>query len=1103
MTLKAPTKTPLTTEYVIQIWDKLFSEDFFVETMMDYEDQKTELVVLDLSKMNNSEKFDCEEAIRSLTDAPRYAVSAISEILKREYPTIQEVSVVVKDFKWCTDIKHKIREMRSGNINQAVIFDGVIRNSTPVLSKLKAMAYECGACRGVFLVEQDGDTEGDEPEMCPLCSRVDEVFTHDEMNDVFINYVECEIEEEPEGLGGKQPERVHCQFSGALTEERVRSVAGNRVTFFGVHRVKKKEKKSLIYEKYIEILGADKKGRQYEEMEISEENKREFEEMSKSPTLMEDMAKSIAPNIFGYDMEKQAILLQLFGGNLYSERRGDIHILLVGDASVGKSSLIKNISLIAPLVVKASGAPSTSVGLSGCVRRDEEAAGGYIVEAGACVLASGGLICIDENTLVITDTGVKEIKNVKIGDKIINENGAFKDTVLKNIDNGEKACIKLKLYTGDEIICTPDHKILSSNGWVNAGVMKTGDFVKIHHEDNHIVTNQDDFEMGMIHGFAICDMYINEQSNRNSIRFSAAEHNGERSEHIINLVEKHYGATFRMAVRNGAKEVTWGNKSCKFSATNQFTTSSERLKHDIDDLFKGVVGGSVDYRIGFISGILSTDTCVSHKKGINGIKHTIQIGIGRKKYNDVLLRNQKNITSILHSFGIMAVIRKRTIVISSLRSYNRTVGIFGDKIIGRNSIKMYNVVPRTKIMSDDDILDGKMQEWFDTVRFNTSVTTKEGLHSRIWNAKHKGRLTETLMNTLKPHWKDITSEEFPTFKKDYILNPVITIENAGVRKVRDLTIDGSPSFMVAGGIVHNCVDEFDKMDKDVRGTMHEIMEDQVVTISKANINTQLIAKCSVLAIMNPKNSRFVKDEKTSEQIDLPVTLLSRFDLVFALKDIVDEDKDKKITEAIDRARDGEEITYIYAPELISKYIQYARSKIKEMTKSKEAKKILSKKYIKIRQSNKGSEAMAITSRQYEGVSRLAEAHAKLRLSDTIEGEDAKAALKIMEYYLHTMCLDPGTGELCIDTVMGGKCTSEKTRDASLLEVLVEIRNNIMKENPELTGAECIFDIDYAQSYFMERGHTEKEFKKGLDSLIADMKITLQKGQSKIRIERDK
>jgi hypothetical protein len=102
-----------------------------------------------------------------------------------------------------------------------------------------------------------------------------------------------------------------------------------------------------------------------------------------------------------------------------------------------------------------------------------------------------------------------------------------------------------------------------------------------------------------------------------------------------------------------------------------------------------------------------------------------------------------------------------------------------------------------------------------------------------------------------------------------------------------------------------------------------------------------------------------------------------------------------------------------------------------------------------------------------------------------------------------MCLDPGTGELCIDTVMGGKCTSERTRDASLLEVLVEMRNNMMKADTSLTGAECLIDIEYAQMYFMDKGHTEKEFKKGLDSLIADVKITLQKGQSKIKVERDR
>ena len=256
------------------------------------------------------------------------------------------------------------------------------------------------------------------------------------------------------------------------------------------------------------------------------------------------------------------------------------------------------------------------------------------------------------------------------------------------------------------------------------------------------------------------------------------------------------------------------------------------------------------------------------------------------------------------------------------------------------------------------------------------------------------------------------------------------------------------------------VDEFEKMSQDDQVAMHEALEQGTISIAKASIVATLPARTSVLAGGNPKFSRFDTYLPISKQITIPETLLSRFDLKFALRDEPDSEKDKKVVDHIlkSREKDYEGSVPKLEPEFIKKYIAYARDNCKpELTE--EAGKILKRFYIKMRKKAEGTNLpVPITLRQFEALIRLSEASAKIQLSPVVRKEDAQRAIRLMRYSLIQLGLDPETGMIDVDRAEGAGTTSSERNKIKIVldiinelsavkkEVLVEdIRNKAKKE----------------------------------------------------------
>ncbi|OLS23721.1 MAG: Minichromosome maintenance protein MCM [Candidatus Heimdallarchaeota archaeon LC_3] len=221
------------------------------------------------------------------------------------------------------------------------------------------------------------------------------------------------------------------------------------------------------------------------------------------------------------------------------------------------------------------------------------------------------------------------------------------------------------------------------------------------------------------------------------------------------------------------------------------------------------------------------------------------------------------------------------------------------------------------------------------------------------------------------------------------------------------------------------IDEFDKMKREDRSALHEAMEHHTVSIAKAGIIATLNARTSILAAANPRDGRWIKDRTPMNNMNLPQTIISRFDLIFPMVDepnaIEDEKKAAHILSMHQQGRFDEPPIDI---ELLRKYIEFARKNIIPKL-SPEAKDQLLDFYLDLRsRSGLNEEAggrpssVSITPRQLEALVRLSEARAKMALRDIVTREDAERVIKLFKFSYDKIAMDE-TGAYDVDRASGG------------------------------------------------------------------------------------
>ncbi len=235
------------------------------------------------------------------------------------------------------------------------------------------------------------------------------------------------------------------------------------------------------------------------------------------------------------------------------------------------------------------------------------------------------------------------------------------------------------------------------------------------------------------------------------------------------------------------------------------------------------------------------------------------------------------------------------------------------------------------------------------------------------------------------------------------------------------------------------IDEMDKMRKEDRVAIHEVMEQQTVSVAKAGIVATLNARTSILAAANPTLGRYDPYRTVGENISLPVTILSRFDLIFILRDVPEKTRDTKMTEHIlNLHRTG--VAPVEPPieaDLFRKYVSYAK-KIKPVL-TQEALDRLKDFYLLMRSASETEGTpVAITARQLESLVRIAEARARVALREKVTLEDAERAIDIMTTSLEQVGIDISSHQFDIDIIMTGKPKSLRDKLSIILGLITTL-----------------------------------------------------------------
>ncbi|MDY6788856.1 MAG: LAGLIDADG family homing endonuclease [Candidatus Nanohaloarchaea archaeon] len=1098
-------------------------------------------IVIDFNRLSkhNSQLADSvleepEDGVAAAEDALE-KMSFVDKELKPHFSNLPETDFV------------KIRDLRSHHLGRLIGIKGIVKRASEVRPELVSAVFECDNCGDTYEKEQDS-SKVKSPYKCDCGSRSFELVDK-KMVDVQI----ITIEEDPEQIeGAEQPRKIGAYLRDDLVdpEFQTRVVPGNKVRLTGILReqVQKKDKKR--YDLYIESSYIEPIQREFEEIDIDQEDKEEIEEFADQDDVFERIVDSMAPSIHGHRQIKKAIALQLFSG-VRKERaddtstRGDMHILLIGEPGTGKCV-----------------SPDTSVTLKdGSEKRIEE-----IVESR-----------LDRPNVV--DDGFWQETDFEV--PCMGRGGKLEFNKVSKVWKREAPShmYRIKTSGGKTLEVTPSHPLFVASQanirGVDAEELSEGEFIAVPRRLKS-------------EGRNAIDIDFRESKARNAVRLDdpdalsdtlasflgvlVAEGNVQKrednsgtvyvtnkDEEILQKVEqciRNLGLNFAVKEYEGS-----GGAKRIICSSSEFVTFLENLEPSLLENSRDrrvpsqIMRSESDIKRAFLSAFIDAEGTVSRKQ------REIVVGSTSR-------RLLEQVQSLLLHFGISSQLRERE---GSHRL--RISGEDAERYIsevGFLTVRKTNICKEFegRLNTNTDIVPGIRDYLKDTremlrlSQFECGIPRGAFQHyerrdrnpsrdslERVVEAfdKRIGELRDMKQQLANPDWRtikevrkalDVSQEKLaqqlvisqtgvgycermkPDSKTERTIESARTLEESinrclkaehRVERLRslcesdvawekiesierhspdydwvyDLEVEDTHNFITNNVFSHNSmllqftgnlapkgryvvgksasaagitatvmkdeitdewtleagalvlankgiatVDEIDKMDSGDRSALHEALEQQSITVSKANIQATLQCRTSILAAGNPKFGRFDPYQPVAEQIDISDTLLSRFDLIFPVKDIPEKSKDEKLSDHIlSMHTDPDEHKGSVNKDLLKKYIAYAK-KNSHPKLSEDAQRKLKEFYVNTRaqgSSEEGQSQVPITARQLEALIRLSEASAKTRLSEKVGAKDAQRAIDLLTYSLKKIGVVDESGDFDIDKLETGMSSESRNK----------------------------------------------------------------------------
>ena len=883
-----------------------------------------------------------------------------------------------------------LRKVDTSYIDRMIAISGMVVRTSELRPLMTEAAWLCPS--GHLTYEMQDDLALKRPPKCELCGEVRN-FELDRRHSRFIDFQVVRVQELPEELPpGQLPQFFDVNLEGDIVNT---ARPGDRVVLTGVVRAVPDysvgQVKTRLFKSQIDCNHVEVKGKEPEQVQISKEDEELIRKVAASSDAYERLVSSIAPVIIGHHTEKEAILLLMAGGSATvlpdgTKLRGDLNVLFVGDPGTGKSEMLKFAAQAAPRGLYASGRGSTAAGLSAAVIREKNV---FMLEAGIVVLADLGIACLTEDMEVYTGqslVSIGKIWDMTTGQTYLTPTGR----------EAKRLMLPVSVY---------DRKQRADLPWTAHTLMRrrhTGEVVKLTFGSGlslkvtpeHLLKRPTNFK----------NLWIRADQVKVGDDLRAPVKIFGPATHLLLSEEEAY-----------AIGCTYGDG---WIAPSSITISQSEANSDvINTIIQRVPSTFAVYDKGDKVRQLGKYALVSRMMQL----YTSEKGFVRKtlfllrspSIDNVLMLTENALWAffagifdtdgdVTHSGGQVISLRiyptKDKHELSVLLYALRRLGVYA-RIYGKRS-----AIPAIQ-MSGGDIT-----RFTNGIRSHSVKLRREPVDIVV---HHKGRRSiERGCDT------------------------VVAIERVPYDGyVYDLSVGGYHNFEAGLVYVHNCIDEFEKMKPEDRSALHEMMEQNTVTIAKGGIYATLNARTAILAACNPVLGRYNPFQNITENIGtLPLPLLSRFDLIFVFRDQPTPAEDERLASHILAVHSKR--SYASPPpiefSLLKKYLAYAKRISPELTK--EAMERMKDFYLQLRKSGGTEDSIPPTPRTLEALIRLSTARAKVLLRDRVTEEDALAAIALMNRMVEDVLTDATTKKTDFG-IQFGKPAGETKNMRAALEIL--------------------------------------------------------------------